>query len=317
MAKKQQEEKEPTPQANPEATAAEQEYRRSKMIVEARPKLKRLGILLWMAFDIVLVVIFIGYIGVYLSAGMFGDKKTIATIAEDIDTMHAISESHIAESLRIGDAKEFSLGGDEYDFYAIVGNPNEEWFATFTYYFSSSAGDSEKLNGAVMPLSESHLVAIRQQVDSRPVGSDLIVEDIEWHRVDAKEISDIEEWLEEHNKFDVMDAEYSLDLEVADENIARTSFTLNNNTPYSYWNPEFIVLITRAGSVAGVNTVTVNGFASGESREMDVNWFGSVPSSGSVEVISNINYFDDEEYMPLAGDVEADLRDDFVDDRRR
>jgi hypothetical protein len=301
---------------NPELLQVEKEFKREVAVIETIPRLKKIGLLLWLILDVALVTIFLFGIGSYLVNGVFVDRAQISNIISNVDSIRSISVERSADALFINNAQLFALGEDRYDFYAEVDNPNADWYATFTYYFTSSSGDTRISEGFILPDSTQRFAALNNSFDTRPSGSELVIEAIEWRRVDGHEVPDVNEFLEEHQQFLISDAVYEREVELEEGSIPRTTFTILNNTPYSYWTPEFFVLIMRSGKVAGVNTVTLSGLGASESRDVVVNWFGAVPSSGTVEVIPNINYFDPDVYMPLGGDVQEDIRDE-INDRRR
>lgn len=313
---KKKENKEAQVQVNPELLQVEKEFKREVKVVESIPRLKKAGLLLWLIFDSVLLVIFFFGIGSYLVNGMFVDRDQVANMISNLSSIRSISLERSADSLFINNAQLFVLNDGKYDFYAEVENPNEDWYATFTYYFTSSSGDTRIHEGFILPGSTQRFAALNQSFDTRPSGSELVIEAVEWFRVDGHEISDIEFFMDEHEEFVISDAIYDRAVELEEGSVSRTTFTISNNTPYSYWTPEFFVLIMRSGKVAGINTVNIAGLSASETREIVVNWFGAVPSSGTVEVIPNINYFDPDAYMPPQGDIGSDIRDD-IDDRRR
>lgn len=311
MAKKKQEEKQPQPQVNPELLQVERQYRREKMIVEAQPRIKKLGLLLLVTVDVILIAVLVLYIVTYIVASGPAERRQVASIANNLETMNTVSQENAAEPLVLSDVSVFPLGDNDYDFYVEVENENADWYATFDYYITSAQGDTDVVSGSIMPSTTQPLALIRQNFDSRPSAPELVFENFMWHRIDAREITDVDTWIDEHNRFTVENAQYHFDVEIDGSNIPRTSFTMTNTTPYGYWSPEFIVVIERGGRVSGVNLVTIPGFGSGDVRHIDVNWFGTAPSSGTVTVTPNINYFDDEVYMPPSGSLSEDLRDRF------
>lgn len=313
--KKQKEETISTP-TNPELLRVEKQFRRETMVLEAQPLIRRIVLFLWAAIDIVLLTIFIIFIGYYIISGSFLDKERVARIGENIDAMHTISEARAARGAVTGSVITFVLGDDNYDLYATIENPNEDWYAEFDYRFTSVAGDSATFRGSVMPLETRPLVALHQSFTSRPQDAELVIEDFSWVRVNAGEVSDVPGFMEAHNRFDITNADYHFDVELDGEQIPRSSFTITNNSPFGYWTPEFIVVLRRAGAIAGINAVTIPGLEAGETRDVNLNWFGGAPSSGEMQIIPNINYFDESAYMAPGGMPGSDLRDT-VNDRPR
>ena len=132
--------------------------------------------------------------------------------------------------------------------------------------------------------------------------------EIEWHRVDHHVVGDYTIWSADRLDLDVRDVAFTSDLAVDSQTIGRVSFVVTNNTAYSYYDPAFFILLKRGPSVVGVNRTTLSSLDSGETREVAVNWFGTLPSVGSVEVVPEINLFDLDVYKPLAGETTTDTR---------
>lgn len=294
---------------SPELRKIDQEFQRSVTLVSAKPKLKRYGLALWTAVDIILLTIFFGYLGYYFLFGTFVDNRQIAKVGNNIETSRAVSVARSAKPLQVETARVLQFETDKYDFYALVENLNEDWYAQFDYYFTANSGDSTRYRGFVLPNDDRMITAFAEEFERRPLNSELVIENIKWSRVDAHTIKDVSAWLGEHDNFIVEDQVFSQDLALKESNIARSSFTVINNTPYSYWSPVFTVMLERGGSVQAINVVTIPGFESGERREIDVNWFGTVPSSATVRVVPNINYFDEEVYMPPQGEPVDETRE--------
>lgn len=312
MAKKKKEQAPPPSGRELEITKAEQEFKRELAVTQAKPVVRNVLFILWTAVDVVLVLVFVLTIGIYLVNGSFADRRSVAQIGENVDTTRAVSQANSAVNLVVDDAAVFLVDDTSYDFFATVENPNEDWYATYTYYFDSSQGSTDHRSGFALPQDSRPVALFSQEYSSRPGGVELIVEDVVWRRVDHHNIDDLSAWLDEHDDFEVSDAVYDQSEVVIDgDPIARSTFTVRNASPYGYWSPEFFVILERAGSVVAVNATTISGFAPGDSRTIDVNWFGTVPSSANVQVLHNVNFFDEDVYMEEQGGTTGDIRDTF------
>ena len=160
-----------------------------------------------------------------------------------------------------------------------------------------------------MPSESRYLTALNVPAASRPNGATLEVTDVVWHRIDHHSIADTAEYLAERDDFVVSNELYAADVVLAAGTVGRSTFTLKNASAYSYFSPTFTVLLKRGGVVIGINEVTLSQFATGEERAVDVHWFGDIPSSGTVEVVPMINYFDETVYTKPPADTILDPRD--------
>lgn len=292
----------------------DREYQRDMTIVTARPKVVNFALFLWLLLDVGLIVFFLLSVVLYLVSGSFSDQRLVGTLDDNVEALHSAAAARLADPLLVGDPHVLTHDVAVYDVYAILENPNTEWYATFTYQFSDDVM-TEPVAAFIMPGEEKYLLALNVAMEKKPSGVTVAVDDVTWHRVDRHAVANTAEFLVEHENFVVTDSAYDDSVTIDKTKVGDATFTLTNNTPYNYYNPSFIILLKQGGSVIAVNQVSVPQFTAGEVRSMTVRWFGDAPSAGSVEVIPAINYFDEDEYAAPEGDVGEDIRD--TTDRRR
>lgn len=294
---------------NPELRQVERDYKREVALTTGVPMAKKIALVVWTIFDIALIFLFLFVVVGYLVLGQFTDRAEVSSMANNISSVRLFSVENSASSLLIGDTSVIPLGSGKFDFVSTVQNSNEDWYAEFDYYFSSGSQSTEVIHGYVMPLQLTPVVALRQSVDSI-AGAEVVIDDLVWHRVDPHTVSDIDIWLKDHNSFTISNAEYTKDIEIDNTDIPRTSFTVTNDSAYNYWSAVFYVVLDRNGSIVGVNQVTVPGFEVGETRQVNVNWFGEIVSSADVSIYPYINYFDEDVYMDQpSAETDIDRRD--------
>ena len=97
-------------------------------------------------------------------------------------------------------------------------------------------------------------------------------------------------------------------VELDGETIARVSFTVKNDTAYSYYEPAFTAMLTRGSTVVGVTGTTLSDLDAGEEQEVVINWFGTIPSVNKTEISVSVNPFDILSYKPLEGETTEDTR---------
>ncbi len=289
--------------------AVDRNYQRDLRVVGWRPKLLRAGVIAWAILDIALVGFFVVSIVVYVVSGSFQDVRDVATIARNVGVAHMVSLTRAAEPMLLGDARVLTRDQGSYDMYAVVENPNAEWYATFDYYFIAGSLTTTTTQASLMPSESRYVLGLKVAAATRPSGAELVVENVVWQRVDRHEVLDTEEFLSDHEGFTVLSSEYAPDVIFEKDTVGRSTFTIKNDTAYSYFTPTFAVLLKRGGVVVAVNQVTLSQFASGETREVIVHWFGDVPASGLVEILPQLNYFDRSVYMAPEGELGDDIRD--------
>lgn len=285
----------------------EKDYQTKVQIVTARPVLSQAFFFGWMLLDAILLTIFIGYIAYYLVSGSFAERHDVAQIVQNTDALHDAIVSNAAANLVTGEVLVLTPTAGYQDFYTEITNPNTDWTASFTYSFKTASGQTSSQKGFIMPGERKSLLALHESISGNR--ADVVVENIDWIRVDRHVIPDGADWLDRHNDFLVTNAVYETNLEINKQKVARSSFTMTNRSPYGYYDAVFTVLLVRADTVVAVNQVVLNRFDSGDTRTVDVNWFGTFPTAAEIRVMPNIDYFDADAYLPVGGETPPDLRD--------
>ncbi len=282
----------------------EKDFKRELAITAARPRLARFGLLVWLLVDVGLMIFFFATVVLYLVNGTFGEQRVIATLGNNVAALHDAAAARAAEPLLVGDAKVLTRDVGSYDFYATLENPNSEWYATFSYTFDGVT----PMTASIMPSEQRYVFALNVQADARPSAT-IDVRDVVWHRVDRHAIPNTAEFLVAHNNFVVENATYADTITIDSQHVGDASFTIDNATSYSFYNPTFFVVLERAGGIVGINQLTIPQFLAGERRDVSVHWFGQIPTTGSVVIIPVIDYFDTNSYMDPQGEMGADVRD--------
>ncbi|HCC83351.1 TPA: hypothetical protein DEP96_00715 [Candidatus Uhrbacteria bacterium] len=287
----------------------EKRYKEEVAVTTWRPKLMLIGLVIWGVVDAALVIFFLVTVTTYVVQGQFDEVKTIGSIGQNAGLAHTMAVARLAQPILTNDARVLTHDTTTYDMYAVVENPNTEWYATFNYNFTAGQIITPVKEGNLMPGENRYLTALNVKADARPVGSKLVVNDVVWHRIDHHLIADVTAFLAVRNDFQVTDEVYAPDVVLETDTVGRSTFTLKNVTAYSYFSPVFTVLLKRGGVIIGINEVTLSQFVTGEARAISVHWFGDIPNSGTVEVVPMINYFDETVYTKPPSDVSVDPRD--------
>jgi len=291
-------------------------YKISKFWIENKETLKRIGLGIFMAFDAILMtwVLWSLLDGFVISAP--AESRAVSEVAAyNQRELHAYTLAHRAQSMDPSAATLISAGEGKYDFYATLENPNADWWAEVTYVFSWTGGESEPETTFILPGEAKPLVAFGAESTSPPRGVNTILTNVVWHRVDHHMTGEYASWAEDRLDFVVTDA--VLGESELDGDIGRVSFHVRNATAYNYYEPSFIIVLKRGANVVGVNRTTLSDIDSGETQEVVVNWFGTVPTASQIDVIPEINIFDVEAYKPLEGETTTDTRTRVFPGRRR
>ena len=231
-----------------------------------------------------------------------------ALVAYGQSERHAFSQNKKARAFVTAPVSVFPLGDGRYDFASSLRNPNTDWYATFDYFFSVQGEDSEKQKGFILPGEEKPLVFSAYVSEERPARVEVFLKNIVWRRVDAHQIADYQKWQDERLHFSFEDIRFSTDVMIGTKTIGQLAFRVKNETAFNYWEPEFLLLLIRGNTLAGISSTTLREFMAGEEREVQVNWFGTLPAVSKIEIIPSLFLFDPTVYMPLEAGQSAGSR---------
>lgn len=314
-----------------ELNEIDQEFERDVRITEARPFIIKAFFWIWAVLDILLIVAAILGITLYLVNGSFTDRRLTVRFGQNTEQQRASSLDQQAVALVVeDDPRVFSLGDNQYDILSIVENPNEQWVAQVDYRFDVGGAQTETERVVIGPGAEMPLAVIGAEFESGAGTARLEITRIKWLRPDLLTIDStvagqsLVEFYEERSNFIVTngrhgrgvalpsaateetEAESEDSEEPQDSTTAvlptsgtsiQTVATITNQTPYSYWDADFYVVIERAGVPVGVNRLTMKGFESGESRDVLVRWFSEAPTTGDPVFYPIVNVFDKDVYL--------------------
>ncbi len=286
----------------------QKQYRLSSWWIEHRDGLKRLGLILFACVDgIFLLVAGWAFVDAYAVSYADEQRSVLEIVAYGQSDLRAYSVATAAEDLDLGGTTVVASSEGKYDLYATIANPNDDWWAEFTYAFTSSAGDTEPASGFVLPGEEKPVVAYAVEASATPRSASLVISDVVWHRVDHHVTGDLERWMTDRLNFVVENAAFER-VDLDGETLGRVTFAVKNDSAYSYYEPAFTATLLRGSSVVGVTGTTLSELDAGEEQEVVINWFGTIPSVNKVEVSVSVNPFDISSYKPLEGETTEDTR---------
>lgn len=286
----------------------QKQYRFSRWWIEHRDRLRRLAVLAFAVVDgIVLFVAGWPFVDAYLVSYADETRAVLEMAAYGQADLHAYTVANAAQPLREGGVSVLPSAEGKYDLYAVVTNPNDDWWAEFSYAFSTSAGEVSAARAYVLPGAEMPLVAYGVASAVSPRSTSLSMTDIVWHRVDHHVTGAFDAWISDRLNFEISEATFA-PIDLDGKPVSRAAFTVTNATAYGYYEPVFLIRLLRGSTVVGVTATTLSDIDAGETSEVAVNWIGTVPSANKVEVVAVVNPFDIDAYKPLEGETTEDTR---------
>lgn len=292
-----------------EEKESKKQYRFSLWWVNHRDQLKKIGLGILIGIDaMMVVVVFWGFLDSFAISYGKEQLAVAETVMYNQEDLRVYSVARAASPLVESDTRIFAIGDQRFDFYSNVENPNSDWWAEFTYKFTYDGGETKPVKSFILPNKTKPVVELG--ITSATLLRDVTFQilDTTWHRIDHTYIKDYSTWEKDRLNLEVKDAIYSETTKIEDKLIGRTSFSVENKTAFSYYHPTFYVLLKKGSSVVGVNRIVLETLESGSTQQVDLNWFGVLPSVSQIEVIPDINLFNPLSYQALGGISTIDTR---------
>lgn len=292
-----------------EEAPAKKQYRRSLWWIEHRQQLKKAALGVWIAIDAFMLVSALWMFADAFLISYTSEQRAVAEMAVLGQTeLRSYARATSAQDLSFDKPSAFDIGGSRYDLFTTLTNPNADWYAEYEYFFTVGEVAMEPVAGFILPGGKKPIASLAYDSETRPQDVTFTLQNVQWHRVDPHEIADYAIWSAERLNLIVQDVNFSTDLVIDDKTIGRVTFSVKNQTAYSYWEPVFYILFKRGDGVVGVTRTTLPQFEAGQTREVVVNWLDLLPAATKVEVYTDLNIFDVETYMPLTGEQPSDTR---------
>ncbi len=292
----------------PELAAEEKRFKYSLIWVEHRDLLRKIGLTIWGGVAGLMILYSLWVMVDTFLISYETERALLVNTGLNQSTRHNAVLASAPGALKLSSSSDiFAIDDDRYDFYTTVENENEDYWAEFDYYFSYGSSVTETKHGFVYPVEEKPLVYLAWESDSRPSSAQVILENIQWHMIDGHTIPDFVTYREDMIDFDITDADFESSIGY-DTTIGRSTFTVENDSAFAYWEPLFYVILHRGESVAGVTTTVAPQFAPGDKDTIEQNWYGTLPAITDVEIIPEVELLDDSVFMPLTGELQEGLR---------
>mgnify|MGYP000747417397 CR=1 FL=1 len=193
----------------------------------------------------------------------------------------------------------FDTTGDRNDFLVQLSNANPTWWAEFDYRFRIGDEMTETRQAFILPKSQRYLTELGATLNTASKNAQLVVDNIRWHRVDPSAVDrDYTSYAANRLQFSFDDLAYKRDLTVGTQVVGQTTFTLNNPSPYGFWNVDLTVILYRGTTPAGVTTIGKAQVKPGTTEPVAINWFDNLSGITRTEVSANVNILDKKTYLP-------------------
>ncbi len=191
--------------------------------------------------------------------------------------------------------------GENYDFLALVENPNPNWqVKEIQYFFDYGSGQTDTGVTFILPDSEKYLyyTSLSEENASFPSLSSvgLVISDIFWQRIrEEKDFALLSE-------NPLLAFKYSdLRLErVAEQNqrVTQLAFQLENPTVYNFWEVPLIIVPYQGSQPMALGILPVRYLKTQEKRTIEYLWPYILPSTSRVDIRPDLNILDPSVFIP-------------------
>lgn len=246
------------------------------------------SIIIILALVCVALFAYSGYqYAVYLITGRATDNFLL-------QNTQVMSSKTLNNQLSIGSLQVFK-DGDRYDAAVKVKNPNDKFMADLRYCLREESGEEICQDGFIFPAQEKYLLFLGAKLKDAS-RLDFYVKNISWQRLNAHDYPDWSVFYEARSKFSVSNLDFNGPESFGSLN-NRLKFKIVNNTPFSFYEAPFIILIFNGDQLVGVNRYIAKNFNSGEFKEAELSWNGYLGSVSPVLVVPDIKITQSDIYI--------------------
>lgn len=282
--------------------SADQELKLAYWMATNKPLFKKIGKILFLIFDVVLMLYVLYNFIDFLFIGGPREQKAIESLLYETVNTSIIHRELAARPLEVRSTVVLK-SRETYDAASFVKNNNKDWAAKFKYQFVIGGNlKTEPKDGFVLP-GESKFVTdlgIRPPQDRAlsmsPQGK-LVILDVVWDRVSTRKIEDYKQWSEQRFNFKITESSFSPEATFAQGTVSRASFKVENATAFNYWNVGFKIILYRGAAIVGLNYVTAPEFRTGEIRDMEATWVENIGQITKIDIFPEVYILDDSVYM--------------------
>jgi hypothetical protein len=236
--------------------------------------------------------------GHYIFVGMSEDAKISKKLSGSFD-YSVLHQATDPQPIQMAQAMVLPGGVEKFDFVAEVANPNERHIVFFDYYFEVDGTKTETKKSFLLAGENRPLAFFGYK--GYPSSVVLNLENISWSFVSAHEIADASAWQNERLKFEIKNFVFSDRFSSDEIGAHAVRFSLDNNTAFSYVDPEFVVGLYSNDALVGVMPLKLKNFKSLETRDVDLRSYVDGISITDVRVFPLIDIYDRAVYLAPEG----------------
>ncbi|RMD59288.1 hypothetical protein D6821_01565 [Candidatus Parcubacteria bacterium] len=246
--------------------------------------------------------IFLKTFGEYWLVGQKLDEAMIGEIGKANLISHRQLVAHLgARDLQVNSPQTFKIGPNVYDFVALVANPNDDFYVSFTYHFVVNGQIISTSSDFILPSESKYLMLLGRELNFRPSQVGVTFSKIDWRRIDGHQIPDWRAYRDQRINFQITDTKF---ISPARSNLSEkrdlsvVEFKIKNLSPFNYTKGELLILLFQRGKLVSANKYVIEDFLSDEERFISLTWPHPIRRADKVEVIPSFDITKDIYFIP-------------------
>ena len=274
---------------------SEKELRMSSWWVEHRERIRTMALVVFGIIDAIFII-----------RGLWGITDwLLISGAKESRNVRLIASSAYAQAPQISPVQEiktdsplvFTGTSNHYDIVNAVTNPNDWYLVTFQYQFDLGNGNFTPLhNGFIMPGETKRIVELGVKSDASLGSVQMKILKRSFQHIDRHSISDVSAFEAAHLNMPALDSKFIAATPGATLPTSETTFTLVNQTAFSYYDVPFNVFVYRGDALIGASRVVFNTFKAGDKKPVDLFWYQTLNNVTRIEAVPDLNIFDPNVY---------------------
>ncbi len=268
--------------------------------VKNKLTLRKIFITILAIWSIGSVLFSFGYWIYYFTTGYFQDQRMMKQQILEIEDYESMHVNYGPKDLTFSKLAIYeTIREHAYDFAVEVKNPNLRWLANVKYKFTYSGGETPVTTAVILPGAVQPMVYLGQEKVSYPSQPKLVIENIEWKKIDPHEIFDIDTFIKSRQaiSYDNFEYKYSSIAQNIPNNMIK--FDIRNDSAYSFWEADFYIELYGSTGPIGITFLRINQFRTGEIRNIDIRSYVNNLYVDNIKIYPITNVFDKEIYIKL------------------
>ena len=188
------------------------------------------------------------------------------------------------------------------DLAILIKNNNPRFYGNFDYCFKRGEVEISCGSNFILPNSEKYILAFGAEAVAAEGNLSFFISKISWNRI-SREILDYQSFYDERLNFGIYDINFKPSASRVSTNIDLNSleFSLENLSPYSYYEVPLNILLFDGNELKGINRHIINDFYTGETRRVNLSWTSDLRSARRALIVPELNIFNDSIFLKYRG----------------